>query len=1251
MTTLVMMQVAAVAGVPLTSKASKPLTATERLHGVYELFPFADRLASLLEGFKYAENTVRKLSPGGLTPSGEQPSGTVKGVTVSGASAGESTRNAQAKSPHLESGEKPAVAQKGAPISGASAGLSTKPAPQVMAPLTEQEKLVALATGVSTQSAPAGEQPTSQKENIVSQASAGQATKPEQASATAQNKAPLTEQEKLIALATGVTTSSGSAPTSQTQQASKTTHASPVGQTAQSVPTTTTTQNTPATQLTQATAPQTEEQKLIALATGTTVTAPASTQKSPTTFSGASAGQATQPQQATGTAQTKAPLTEQEKLIALATGVTTATSGSSTPFTQNQQVSKNSQTSQVGQTTQSSTTATSQATHTHQGTHVKAPLTEEEKLIALATGVTTTSSTGTHSTPSQQSSATTPSSQVGQTTLSAPTTMTSQTSQSSQGTQAKPPLTEQEKLIALATGQTFRQVKITSCPKKLNVNIKKTIRGLEYKLDTPIDGCLMSPFLENPTLADVSSKTPIFGGTTTPSFVPNKDWAYSATGKDMLKCESKSFPRIRVTDFAQFLLSELRSPRGLKIPQPVADLIFGARPGGEKAQTLPASWKSPYVNDARDEVRDEFEKVGRASLLILSQSEAKVAGTSEDCFYVKAEPEAEKKESTSKSVTAGNISVRQAVASAQQKLIAYATGAGPKTTTATGPPSIASTTTTAGTGTATTAATAITTTTAATTGAKGSYKNPLEKFQEHIAELFEAMVPVIMRSALPPFKPTPLNLHLTDHRCHGASGDLIDSIALAPLQKSLASYDAPSAIPVRIGGKSCATASMQRFLEAEDFVKKTPFWKPISEALSGLEKLLIAKVESASERSATLEKGAPKGYVNEINEAIAKTLVTFGLIDLSRCAHLKDRTGFGLLVVDLPTKSLCGEGRMPFNCQSLDDGRTAILMRPSNTEAPCMFTSSLKLKPHKETEKKTVPLQSAHTGPSSGAIHSNTKIPHSGTKPSVGNKSPAYVAHGPIGNVRPTGPQPKGVHGASAPHGPPAHKPHMHSPPGKSPFAGMPPLPFIGKPEKLLACFPASSHVLRSDRRLVAMRDLRVGEHIEVAPGVFSPVLLFTHADAAARTRMVMLESAHGKLVASRTHYVISNDALVAAGDIQVGDFITVKRKHGLVHERVIRASEKEMDGLYNPQTKNGRILVRVGSYAPVLASAYTTAVPPLIAHWLLTPLRWLFDLIGITLPGISGLFPGTDVGHASEGETLVSGLVRNVMTGLAILK
>lgn len=152
-------------------------------------------------------------------------------------------------------------------------------------------------------------------------------------------------------------------------------------------------------------------------------------------------------------------------------------------------------------------------------------------------------------------------------------------------------------------------------------------------------------------------------------------------------------------------------------------------------------------------------------------------------------------------------------------------------------------------------------------------------------------------------------------------------------------------------------------------------------------------------------------------------------------------------------------------------------------------------------------------------------------------------------------------------------------------------------------CFPAAAAVQMEDGSQRQMDELKMDDRVLVGynnAGVpkYSRVFLFTHSDADVSATFVQItlgDTRALRLSAGHYAYVGNFDAVkhVAAGDIKVGDVVD-----GAL---VINKQYVSDAGLYHPHTIDGSIVVN-----GIRVSTYTTAVPPVAAHGLLTAFRTL---------------------------------------------
>lgn len=184
------------------------------------------------------------------------------------------------------------------------------------------------------------------------------------------------------------------------------------------------------------------------------------------------------------------------------------------------------------------------------------------------------------------------------------------------------------------------------------------------------------------------------------------------------------------------------------------------------------------------------------------------------------------------------------------------------------------------------------------------------------------------------------------------------------------------------------------------------------------------------------------------------------------------------------------------------------------------------------------------------------------------------------------------------------------------------------------SCFPADATAELESGAKVPMHALRVGDRVKVGSKRYSEVFMFTHRLHRGEYEFVNLSvsspsSDDIELQLSAGHYLPVNGELKPAGTVAVGD--TVELGDGSVRA-VTRVGVAVSGGLFNPQTVDGSIVVN-----GVLASTYTTAVKPAVAHALLWPMRRMFCARGAETDPSFGLFEG----GVERFEALRSGLVR----------
>lgn len=148
-------------------------------------------------------------------------------------------------------------------------------------------------------------------------------------------------------------------------------------------------------------------------------------------------------------------------------------------------------------------------------------------------------------------------------------------------------------------------------------------------------------------------------------------------------------------------------------------------------------------------------------------------------------------------------------------------------------------------------------------------------------------------------------------------------------------------------------------------------------------------------------------------------------------------------------------------------------------------------------------------------------------------------------------------------------------------------------------CFPRSARVVVEGGASKSMKDLRIGDRVLVAPGVFSPVILFSHRVSKGTFAFLRIALESGdSLTTTAGHYIYVNGDLRVAALNMRGD--TLELANGS-RSAIIGVKKISEVGLYNPQTMDGDIIVD-----GVRCSTYTSALAPGTAHGLLAPIRAL---------------------------------------------
>ncbi len=155
-----------------------------------------------------------------------------------------------------------------------------------------------------------------------------------------------------------------------------------------------------------------------------------------------------------------------------------------------------------------------------------------------------------------------------------------------------------------------------------------------------------------------------------------------------------------------------------------------------------------------------------------------------------------------------------------------------------------------------------------------------------------------------------------------------------------------------------------------------------------------------------------------------------------------------------------------------------------------------------------------------------------------------------------------------------------------------------GATSKSKSCFPIDATATLRDGTPVAMTNLKIGDEVMAAPGVYSRVYLFTHRHGDVETRQLRIQLPGRDLTISPGHHLPVNGEVRAAIGIKVGDTLQTVDGDAVVRD----VAEVWATGLYNPHTLAGTIVVN-----GVVCSTYTSELDDMAAHALLSPIRAAF--------------------------------------------
>ncbi|KAJ3083544.1 hypothetical protein HK102_001023 [Quaeritorhiza haematococci] len=160
-------------------------------------------------------------------------------------------------------------------------------------------------------------------------------------------------------------------------------------------------------------------------------------------------------------------------------------------------------------------------------------------------------------------------------------------------------------------------------------------------------------------------------------------------------------------------------------------------------------------------------------------------------------------------------------------------------------------------------------------------------------------------------------------------------------------------------------------------------------------------------------------------------------------------------------------------------------------------------------------------------------------------------------------------------------------------------------------CFPNDAMVQLENGKHIPMADLKIGDKILAAPGVYSEVFLFDHKITDTTNDFVQIEFDDGSSIRMTSgHYIQLEGGLAVAGIVRAGDRVASGSVVG-EYRQVVSTKMDRAHGLHNPYTMDGRIVVD-----GVTTSAFTSDIHPTIIRGLYKPVEWIYRLTGINILG-----------------------------------
>ncbi len=173
----------------------------------------------------------------------------------------------------------------------------------------------------------------------------------------------------------------------------------------------------------------------------------------------------------------------------------------------------------------------------------------------------------------------------------------------------------------------------------------------------------------------------------------------------------------------------------------------------------------------------------------------------------------------------------------------------------------------------------------------------------------------------------------------------------------------------------------------------------------------------------------------------------------------------------------------------------------------------------------------------------------------------------------------------------------------------------IRKQDQCFPCFPSEGIVLVQHVGQTKMSDLQLGDDVQTCDCTgklcYQPIIMFSHGDQSQSSNYCVISFENGGTLSISPGHLLhigSINTLLPAGKVKVGDTLFTGSDDNVQPTTVASIKTEVKSGVFAPHTPGGSIIVD-----DTLVSCYTTAIPSMIAHTMLYPVRLLYNTLPLS--------------------------------------